>query len=368
MNTMSISDGILADLFAAEGLDPPAVLPWPLSGRAEEDRRIREQAFAEGLGSRPPPGLDWIRSHVESKYRPDRVVDGCRSVLVSALGYYRNDEIDGLPAGGIPSQGSGSRGRIARYARGRDYHKELGNRLRRITQKLEAGAAGHRFRAFTDIGPLDETWLAEASGLGFKGRHTLAILPSLGSWVVLGHIISTYPFAAIPGRPSPMSCPDGCTRCIDACPTGALSLPGRLEASCCISYHSIEHKGSLEEGNLFMKGAGDRVFGCDACQEACPFNARVAETEVEAFRRDIAGAARELTELLSLEGRDDVLDRFAGSPLMRAGRNGLVRNACTAAGNSGDALLLPILRKLQIDADAGVREHASRAIEQLEAL
>ncbi|MCK5248757.1 MAG: DUF1730 domain-containing protein, partial [Spirochaetaceae bacterium] len=173
MNTMSISDGILADLFAAENLDPPAVLPWPLNGRAEEDRRIREQAFAGGLGSRPPPGLDWIRSHVESKYRPDRVVDGCRSVLVSALGYYRNDEIDGLPAGGIPSRGSSSFGRIARYARGRDYHKELGNRLRRIARKLEAGAAGHRFRAFTDIGPLDETWLAEASGLGFKGRHTL---------------------------------------------------------------------------------------------------------------------------------------------------------------------------------------------------
>lgn len=368
---MSISDRILIDLFAAEGLDPPAVLPWPLKGMAEDDRRLREAAFAGGLGSNPPPGLDWIRSHVESKYRPDRVVEGCRSVLVTALGYYRDEEIDNLPAdsrstGGIPSRRSSSQGRIARYARGRDYHKELGNRLRRIAQKLEAGAPGHRFRAFTDIGPLDETWLAEASGLGFKGRHSLAILPRLGSWAVLGHVVSTYPFTAAPGRPSSSDCPEGCTRCIDACPTGALSLPGRLEASRCISYHTIEHKGHLEEGNLLMRGAGDRIFGCDACQEACPFNFRVAETGVEAFRRNIAGASRNLTELLTLRNREDVMKHFAGSPLMRAGRNSLVRNACTAAGNSGDASLLPLLSKLRIDADVGVRKHALWALEQLE--
>ena len=355
MNTMSISVKNLNDLFADHGLDAPAVLPWPLSPEAETDRRLREAAFANGLGSHPPPGLEWIRSHSESKYRPDRIVEGCRAVLVTALGYYRSDDID---TGGPTA----SEGRIARYARGRDYHKELGNRLRKIARELQTAAPDHQFRPFTDIGPLDETWLAEASGLGFKGRHTLAILPTLGSWAVLGHIITTHPFPASPGRPSPLSCPQGCTRCIDACPSSALLAPGRLEPSLCISYHTIEHKGPLH--NL-PAGAGNRVFGCDACQEACPFNARVMETGVEGFRRDIAGASRDLKDMLSLENRDEVLKEYAGSPLMRAGRESLVRNACIAAGNSGDLALIPYLEKLLNDGDEGVRTHAHRALAKL---
>ncbi|MCK5735081.1 MAG: tRNA epoxyqueuosine(34) reductase QueG, partial [Spirochaetaceae bacterium] len=351
MNALSMSEDYYSHLFAQEGLIPPGILSRPLSGKAEEDRLHREAAFKEGLGNHPPQGLDWIRFHSASKYRPDRIVEGCRSVLVTALNYYREDE--------IISSRAWSRGRIARYARGRDYHKELGNRLKRIVRKLESSLPGENFRAFTDIGPLDETWLVQASGLGFKGRHTLAILPELGTWVVLGHIVSTYPFqAAADAHATTARCPEGCTRCIDACPAGALSLPGRLDASRCISYQTIEHKGSLDKKLLPLPEVGvgetaDRVFGCDACQEACPFNSRVKETQVEAFRRDIAGASRSLKELLALKTREDVLERFAGSPLMRAGRNSLVRNACIAAGNSRDTSLLPELLQLSKDKDEG---------------
>ncbi len=356
-----MSEDFLDDLFASESLYLPGVLPWPLQGSAEEDRLRRESAFNAGLGSTPPPGLEWIRSHAPSKYRPDRIVEGCRSVLVTALSYYRDDRED--KAAGL------SRGRIAMYARGRDYHKELGGRLNRIVRRLEASLPEHRFRAFTDIGPLDETWLVQAAGIGFKGRNTLAILPEMGSWAVLGHIVSTYPFEplerdGVVRKIAAARCPEGCTRCIDACPTGALSLPGRLDASRCISYRTIEHKGLLDDA-VPPEQTGNRVFGCDACQEVCPLNHRVKETPAEAFLRDIAGASRDLRELLNLKNREDVLSRFAGSPLMRAGRSSLVRNACIAAGNSGDTSLLPDLLVLTGDDDEGICKHASRAVEQL---
>lgn len=360
MSTSVISKDFLDDLFASENLLLPGVLPWPLQGSAEEDRLRRENAFKAGLGNNPPPGLEWIRSHASAKYRPDHIVQGCRSVLVTALSYYREDrEVREDKAAGF------SRGRIAMYARGRDYHKELGGRLKHIARKLGVSLPGHRFRAFTDIGPLDETWLVQASGIGFKGRHTLAILPEPGSWAVLGHIVSTYPFEpGEPVQPVLSRCPEGCTRCIDACPTGALSLPGRLDASRCISYRTIEHKGPLDDA-VQPEQTGNRVFGCDACQEVCPFNYRVKETPVEAFLRDIAGASRSLRELLNLKTREDFLSRFAGSPLMRAGRSSLVRNACIAAGNSGDVSLLPDLLSLTGDEDAGVRKNASQSVEQI---
>ena len=371
-----MTDLLLNDLFAREGLVLPGILPWPLSGRAEEDRLGREAAFASGLGANPPPGLEWIRSHGPSKYRPDRVLEGCRSVLVTALGYYREDGIDRIPAkgpGGSTESPSPSPGRIARYARGRDYHRELGKRLKRIVRNLQTSLPGEGFRYFTDIGPLDETWLVQASGLGFKGRHTLAILPKQGSWVVLGHILSTHPFQpSVPSDPSIARCPEGCTRCIDACPTGALSFPGRLDASRCISYRTIEHKGPLGSPSNSLTSqlrdnTGDRIFGCDICQEVCPFNAVVKETTVEAFRRDIAGASRSLRELLQLKDRQAVLERFAGSPLMRAGRDTLVRNACIAAGNSRDISLireLGVLRDNE-EADEAVRREAALALRKL---
>jgi epoxyqueuosine reductase len=349
---MSISGEKLARLFAAEGLELPAVLHWPISGPSEDDRVVREEHSRRGRGAHPPPGLEWMSSHAEVKYRPDLVLKGCRSVLVSALSYYRDDPI-------IPKNS----GRIARYARGRDYHKELGNRLRRIARLLESEYPDEKFKSFVDIGPLDESWLVKASGAGFIGRHALAILPGVGSWVVLGHILCTAPVDVPPPRPSPLTCPEGCRRCLDACPTDALSLPGILDASRCISYLTIEAPSDTPEE--YRKATADRVFGCDACQEACPFNARVLPTDVEAFRTDIAGAEWDIGDLLLLESHEDVVDRFAGSPLMRAGRSGLVRNACTAAGNSKDPQYRGRLEILCDDDDSGIAEHARWALGEL---
>jgi len=340
----------LAEFYARVKLSAPAILTWPLDDEAEKRRRLLESAFL-AASLNPPPGLEWIRSHTKVKYRPDKIVEGCQSILVSALGYCRHDEVAKKAA------------RVARYARGRDYHRELGNRLRQIARQLKVSFPNHHFRPFTDIGPLDERWLAEESQLGFTGRHTLTIHPRLGSWVVLGHIVSTYPFKDSTPPQTNRSCPPRCRRCVDACPTDALSLPGRLNASCCISYLTIEHPGAVE--SPLAEAVGDRLFGCDACQEACPFNNQVKTTEVKGFLEDIAGAFPNLEEVLMLKNHQDVVHRFAGSPLMRAKRSTLVRNACVAAGNSGDLSLISILTELTSDSDAIIAIQARKAINQL---
>jgi len=345
----------LAEFYASVNLGPPAVLAWPLHGEAEARRRRLESAFAANLGLHPPSGLEWMRLHKEVKYRPDKIVEGCQSILVSALGCYRHDDA---------ARSARMIARVARYARGRDYHRQLGWRLRKIAKHLEAGLPDHRFRPFTDVGPLDERWLAEESRLGFTGRHTLTIHPRLGSWLVLGHIVSTYPFKGPPPSRSTTSCPARCRRCVDACPTAALSLPGRLDASRCVSYLSIEHPEAVE--SPLAEAVGDRLFGCDACQEACPFNEQVKTTEVRGFLKDIAGAFLDPREVLMLENHQDVIHRFAGSALTRAKRRGLVRNACIVAGNSGDSSLTPILTGLTRDSDATIATQARRAITRLE--
>jgi len=324
LRSEAISWDYLQDIFKAEGLDTLGYLGWPLEGELEEDRKGREADFLSDARRPAPPSLAWMESHRELKYRPDRVLEGAKGVLVTGLGYYREDEIDSNPAG---RRGFG---RVARYARGRDYHKELGGRLRRIVRKLVGLLPGYSFKAFTDTGPLDEVWLAKASGLGFKGRNGLAILREFGTWALLGHIVTTYSFEEGPRKALELTaCPPGCRRCIDACPNGALSVSAPLNVTRCIAYMTIEHRGPLEHGEAL----GDRIFGCDACQEVCPFNNGIEETEIEAFRRDIAGASLSLTEVAEISSYEQMVERFAGSVLMRVGPANLARNAHAVAAN-----------------------------------
>ena len=362
LELVKLGFNIIQKLYCAENLAEPAIMPWPLDRSAEKALATREKRFLENLDAGLPSGLSWMTRHAAAKYRPDRVLPGCRSVFISFLNYFRNDEIDKLATGGHEASAA-PLGRIARYARGRDYHKELGLRLKRIAGKLRDAFPEERFKHFTDIGPLDEVWLAEASGAGFRGRHGLAIFPNIGSWVVLGHILTTLPYRDGPVHPSPLSCPDGCRRCIEACPGGALEMPGRLNPARCISYQSIEHKGVIEEA--YRENTKDWLFGCDVCQEVCPFNAQAKETGVEGFRRDYAGAALKLTDILAVKNKADLTQDFAGSPLMRAGRAKLVRSACTAAGNCGNSELMPALEALLDDEDAGIRDHAAWAVKKI---
>ncbi len=342
----------LRPLFAEQGLGLVAVA----DAEALPDREARFRRWIE-RGS--AGGMEWLARAAPLRYAPAKILPGCRSIVVAALNYYQETQA-AAPNHEAPS------GRIARYAWGRDYHKSLGQRLRSVVRALERRWPNERFAAAVDATPLAERAYAERAGIGFCGRNTLLISSRFGSWIVLGEILSTLRFAPSGGCGDRHgACPPDCRRCIEACPTRALAGPQDLDASRCISYLTIEHKGSIPADLRPL--IGDWLFGCDLCQEACPLNARAPVTDVEDFTRLKAGARQPLARILALGNRADVAAAFAGSPLARSGRRGLVRNACVVAANAGAADLLPELRRLSRDADPVVAEHAAWAAAALEA-
>lgn len=339
----------------------------------EEETRFRRWLETGRHGE-----MHWMARSAAARYNPEALLQGCRSIIFVALNYYqktagprgtaelrrtaglrRTEEDTG---NAVRSETSG---RIARYAWGRDYHKELGKRIKRVARLLEDRFPGERFRAATDATPLAERFYAEQAGVGFTGRNTLLISGQYGSWFILGEILSTRRFDAT-GHAGKHhgACPAACKRCIEVCPTGALVGPHEIDASRCISYLTIEHKGIIPESLRPLMG--DWLFGCDLCQEVCPLNVRAQVTTVERFLKPIAGDRRTLREVLSIADEDEYISRFAGSPLMRAGRRGLLRNACIVAANLRALELVQDLRERADDYDRVVGLHARWALDQLE--
>ena len=338
----------LRALFRAEELEHIGVVD--LTPASEEEREYRAWLANGYHGS-----MSFMERHASLKFRPDTILTGARSAIFVALSYYQQ-ETDSEPD--VPT------GRIARYAWGRDYHKELGKRLKRVAHALERRYPGERFRAFTDATPLAERYYAERAGIGFTGRNTLLINSEFGSWFFLGEILSTRRFDA--GGPAEFqhgACPHSCRRCIDACPTGALLAPYRIDASRCISYLTIEHPGSIPYE--YREAIGAWLFGCDRCQEVCPLNGRVKPTQVERFLKPIAGGRVLLEEILHITDDDAFVKRFAGSPLMRAGRRRMVRNALVVAANINARTLLPIIETLVTSSDPLIAEHARWALDHM---
>ena len=337
----------LRSLFTAEGLT--------LLGVAEAVHNEQGEAeYRQWLDRHYHGSMSYLERHEAGKFRPEALLPGCQSILVVGLNYYQR-----------APESAPSTGRIARYAWGRDYHKVLGKRLRRIRKSLEAAYPGAGFRNFTDATPLAERFYAEKAGIGFQGRNTLLISRQYGSWFIIGEILSSRPFpASTPPEGMHGHCPKSCRKCIDVCPTGALYAPHRIDASLCISYLTIEHKGSIPP-ELRPK-IGNWLFGCDLCQEVCPLNVRQQVTAEEDFLQIRAGATAELREILSIKDDEEFTARFAGSPLMRAGRVGLIRNAAIVAANNRARELLPLLRELSRSEDSVISEHAQWAVEQLE--
>ncbi|MFW5802221.1 MAG: tRNA epoxyqueuosine(34) reductase QueG [Spirochaeta sp.] len=347
-----------ARLFAEEGLElmglAPVIPDDTAAGQKEEEYRQWIERGYQG-------SMQYMERHLHGKYQPDMMLPGCRSILVAGLNYYQH--APELPAGA---------GRIARYAWGRDYHKTLGKRLLRIRKRLQELYPDEGFRNFTDATPLSERHYAELAGIGFQGRNTLLISGQFGSWFVLGEILTTLDLGEL--QPNPArgehgnrhgACPRSCTRCIDVCPTGALYASHRIDASRCISYLTIEHKGSIPEE--LRPQMGGWIFGCDLCQEVCPLNIRRQVTRETDFLEARAGSHQDLAEILYLQDDDAFLARYAGSPLMRTGRVGLMRNACIAAANLKITELLPRLRELAAGEDEIIAEHAAWAVARLSA-
>jgi len=342
----------LADLFRSEGIS--------LLGVAAADADpVRSEEYSRWLEKGYHGTMDFLVRHGAAKFDPRQIVPGARSVIFAGLNYYQKGSADSSSGGDTDR-----RGKIARYAWGRDYHKEFGRRLKRIARLLAERYPEEQFRSFTDATPLSERYYAEQSGIGFTGRNTLVINGEYGSWFFLGEIVSTIAFPlseSASGRHG--ACPRTCRRCIDVCPTGALRGPYQIDASRCISYLTIEHDGPIPVE--LRPRIGRWLFGCDLCQEVCPLNVRVQQTTVDRFLKPIAGETVLLGDLLSIRSHEAFTNAFGGSPLMRRGWTGMVGNAAIVAANIGATELIPLLEDcLEID-DSVVKEHVSWAIATL---
>jgi epoxyqueuosine reductase len=275
------------------------------------------------------------------------VLDGCRTVVVGTVGHWFPERPS---AAALPGQ-------VSRYARGRDYHRILAGMLKRLCAVLdELGGAGHRQRWYVDHGPLLERSWAAAAGVGFVGKNTLLIDPRRGSWSTLGVVLTT--LVIPPDAPLAVTC-GTCTRCIDVCPTRAITGPGRVDSRLCISYWTIEHRGVIPES--VRPALGTRVFGCDDCQECCPWNRFAQPSTVADHRPRELFADPDLGRLASLT-HDEWDAATRGSAVRRVGYEGLLRNVAVALGNCGDPAARPHVERLARHGSALVREHAAWAL------
>jgi epoxyqueuosine reductase len=254
------------------------------------------------------------------------------------------------------------RGWMARYAWGDDYHDVMAAMLRRLVDRLAEDTGPFRSRVYVDTGPIVERAYAAAAGLGAWGKNTCLLHPEHGSWFFLGEAVTDLDLAA--DAPRPDMC-GTCTACLDACPTGALTHPYVLDATRCISYLTIEVRESIPEDR--REGVGRHVFGCDICQDVCPWNRRRRHLGPAAFAARPGLQAPDLVELASLDD-DAFRHRFRRSAVKRAKRRGLLRNVAVALGNSGDSGRRPVLERLARDEDAVVREHALWALRRLDGI
>ena len=298
--------------------------------------------------------MEWMEARADQRAAPQALWPEARLVIALGMSYApREDPMRLADATGI--------GRISVYAQGADYHDVVKRNLKTLARWLVERAGGE-LKVFVDTAPVMEKPLGEAAGIGWQGKHTNLVSTEHGSWLFLGAIMTTLDLE--PDTPHPDRC-GSCDACQRACPTDAFPAPYRLDARRCISYLTIEHKGSIPIE--FRRAIGNRIYGCDDCLAVCPWN-KFADAAAgnKAFVARAELAAPELTDLLAL---DDARFRavFSGSPIKRIGRDRMVRNACIAAGNSGDLALLPVLKKLSNDESEVVAEAAAWALAELSA-
>jgi epoxyqueuosine reductase len=284
-----------------------------------------------------------------------------RSVVVCAINYNTAQPYSTQVTGT-----NEDRGWISRYAWGQqDYHDSVMPRLRQVEAALKAACATDNLitRCYVDTGPIVERVAAKYAGVGWIGKNTCIINQKMGSWMFLGVILTSLDLK--PDRGMSLPAPDRCgtcTRCIDACPTDALIAPYQLDSNKCIAYLTIEKRGAIPEE--LRSGMGRHVFGCDICQDVCPWNRKAAATNAAEFqpRPDLVNPALDWLAEMSAE---EFTRKFRGSPVRRAKRGGIRRNAVIAMGNSGDRKFAPMLERLAGDEDQVVAESARWALRRL---
>jgi len=325
--------------------------------------------FAQWLAEQRHGDMAYLERTAPKRADPQQVLPGARSLIMLAANYHLEGRELAQPEVQSPrapdtqhaTHNTQLSGVVARYARFSDYHNILGERLKQLADFAnQLGGAGTRSLWYVDTGPLLERDLAQRAGLGFIGKHTNLISRQLGNWLFLSEIITTLDLE--PDAPEKNRC-GSCTRCITACPTGAITAPFQLDARRCISYLTIELRGSIPVE--LRPAMGNRIFGCDDCLLACPWNRFAREGRVMKAQTHPDLAQPDLVELLSLD-EAGFKRRFAGTPMLRARRRGLLRNVCVALGNIGDERALAALQRATGDREPLVAEHAAWAIGQIQ--
>jgi epoxyqueuosine reductase len=299
--------------------------------------------------------MAYMQRHGDARRHPDAVLRDVRSVVMVGMNYN--------PGRGDDEPADGLRGQVARYAAGADYHDVLRGKLNELLAWVQTEAPGTHGRGVVDSAPLLERDFARRAGLGWFGKNTMLINKHLGSYSLLGALLLDRALA--PSTPFEANHCGSCARCLDACPTDAFAGPYQLDARRCISYLTIELRGPIPAE--LRPGIGVWVFGCDVCQEVCPWNRKAPLGREPALQPGEVGRDVDLIELLALS-EEEFRRRFRGTALWRTRRRGLLRNAAIALGNLGDARALPALTRALDDEEPLVREAARWAVAQLSAL
>ena len=302
---------------------------------------LRRDYYAKWIASGKHGTMSWMERGNDRRMHPERLLPEAQSIIVLALNYYQPD----------PERPF----RIAKYALGDDYHGFMLRRLKRLCRILREEFGGNQ-RPYVDTGPLLEKPIAEAAGLGWQGKSTILIEPKRGTWSFLANIITTLELPV--DKPGKDRC-GSCTRCLDVCPTQAITAPYQLDASKCISYLTIEHQGAIPIE--FRRAIGDRLYGCDECLDVCPWNKWATSTREAKF------SPRELPALREMLLWDEATfaSQMTGSPMRRLKLQRFRRNICVVLGNTGTGEDLSALEHISGEADSMVAEHAIWAIEEI---
>jgi len=297
--------------------------------------------------------MTYLSNHGDARRHPESILPDVRSVVMVGISY--KPTADSL-------RPTSNHGRVSCYAGGFDYHDVIRDKLKQLLTAIQIEAPGTQGRAVIDTAPLLERDFARRAGLGWFGKNTMLIDTKLGSYFFLGALLLDL---ALPiDAPFATTHCGTCTRCLDACPTDAFVAPYQLDARRCISYLTIELRGPIDDSLRPLMD--DWIFGCDICQEVCPWNRKAPPGREEKLQANVTALALDLIELLSLDDAG-FRERFRHTPIWRTKRSGLLRNAAIALGNIGDANALPVLERAANDIESIVREAASWAMERIRA-
>jgi epoxyqueuosine reductase len=316
-------------------------LGFDVCGFSSIDVELQREYYLRWIEEKQHGTMAWMERNNDRRLNPHNILPEARSILMVGLNYYQDE----------PEM----RGRIAKYALGKDYHKLMYKRLKKLcTWMREQGGAQ---KPYVDTGPVLEKPIAAQAGLGWLGKNTMLLHRKHGTFLFLGTIITSLDLEPDPVEQDHCG---SCTRCLDVCPTKAFPAPYQLDASRCISYLTIEHHGSIPME--FREAIGDRIYGCDDCLDVCPWN-RWAQTTRES--RFLFSGLPDI--VVTLDWDEEMFrERFQGTPIMRLKLPRWKRNVCIVLGNSGDSKDLPSLLSLTDGEDEMVAEHARWAIDQIQ--